>query len=226
MTAEASPAHVAGTVGARVARELTNRIVSGGFAPGEKLRQEQLAIEYAVSQATVREAFRRLEKQGLLVSEPRRGVRVAPLDAAAVEELTVMRAALEVVALKQAGPKIRDADLDAARTALKDGEKATDVLLLEDANRRFHMALLSPCGMPRLLATLEDLQHAASRYLFVTWEAQDWQARSDREHRQVVAALEAKDVEKATRLLHAHVLAAGEALVSKLTARGKVSAKN
>lgn len=57
----------------------------------------------------MREAFRRVEAQHLVVAVPRRGVRVAPLDTKSVKDIAEMRAALEVVVLRNAAPKLTSA---------------------------------------------------------------------------------------------------------------------
>ena len=64
----------------RIAGKLSQRILTGDLAPGAAVRQDHVAAEFGASHVPVREAFRTLEAQGLLVSEPRRGVRVAPLE--------------------------------------------------------------------------------------------------------------------------------------------------
>ncbi|MEZ0003460.1 DNA-binding transcriptional MocR family regulator [Sinorhizobium fredii] len=87
------------TLASRISRALAERIISGALSPGERLRQDHVAEEFGASHVPVREAFRRLEAQGLAVSEPRRGVRVASFDLKEVREVAEMRAALEVLAL-------------------------------------------------------------------------------------------------------------------------------
>ncbi|MES2939441.1 MAG: GntR family transcriptional regulator [Pseudomonadota bacterium] len=206
------------TLAGRISRELAARIVSGTLAPGERLRQDHVAVEFGASHVPVREAFRRLEAQGLVASEPRRGVRVAGMDPQAVREITEMRAALESLALRHAVPRIVAADLQRAREALADSDASTDLRVWEQANHKFHLALLAPCGMQRLLASVEDLQAAASRILFAAWQTQNWQPRSDKEHRLILRAVEKGDGEDAAARLSAHILSAGEALVTSLKA--------
>ena len=70
-----------GTLAGRIARTLADRIVAGTIAPGTRLRQDHVAAEFRASHVPVREAFRRLEAQGLVDNEPRRGARVPPLGA-------------------------------------------------------------------------------------------------------------------------------------------------
>jgi DNA-binding GntR family transcriptional regulator len=200
-----------------VADVLARRIVLGELSPGEKVRQDHVAAEFRASHVPVREAFRRLEARGLLVSEPRRGVRVAPIDPAAVREVTEMRAALEVLALRHAAPKLTEADLSAARRALADGEASAELIVWENANRRFHRAITVPCGMPRLMLAIDDLHQASARFLLATWKDLDWQPRSNAEHRAILGRLEAGDIEGAATALSEHILDAGEALFRRLS---------
>src|ERR1041384_6541301 len=83
----------------RIATTLAERITSGALAPGSRLMQDHLAAEFGVSHMPVREAFRKLEAQGLVVSKPRCGVSVSLIDPAVVREVTEMRAVLEGLAL-------------------------------------------------------------------------------------------------------------------------------
>ena len=200
----------------QIARALAHRIVAGVLAPGAPIRQDRVAEEFRASHVPVREAFRKLEAQGLVVSEPRRGVRVAPLDPATVMEVTEIRAALEVLALRHAMPKITEADLSAAGAAQSEGEASADISVWEAANRRFHRALLAPCAMPRLMASVDDLHQVSARFLFATWQELEWQPRSDDEHRVILARLRARNVDGAASALERHILAAGQALCTLL----------
>mgnify|MGYP000858748948 CR=1 FL=1 len=208
------------SVAGQIARSLAERIVTGAIAPGARLRQDHVAAEFHASHVPVREAFRRLEAQGLVQSEPRRGVRVPPLDPATITEVTEMRAALEALALRHAVPRLCAADLAAAEAALAEEEASPDLRVWEAANRRFHRALAAPCAMPRLLAAIDDLHRAGARILFATWRDLDWQPRSNREHRAILAAAAAGDGAGAGTLLEAHIRSAGEALARRAGAAG------
>ncbi|MDP9838799.1 DNA-binding GntR family transcriptional regulator [Neorhizobium huautlense] len=192
------------TIAVRISRVLAERIIAGTIAAGEKLRQDHIAEEFAASHVPVREAFRLLEAQGLVVSEPRRGVRVASFSLDEVKEVAEMRAALEVLALRHAAPHLTRAILDAAEAANHAGDKAADVHVWDEANRTFHRLILAPCGMPRLLKAIDDLQMASARMLFSGWRA-EWEAPTDRDHRAILLALRAGDVEQAAAVLGRHV---------------------
>ncbi len=214
-----SSAHDAGhseSVVERIANTLAARIIAGIYAPGEKLLQDQIALEFRASHVPVREAFRRLEAQGLAKSEPRKGVRVAALDSAAVSEASQMRIALEALALRQAMPHITFVEIAAARDALTAADQCRDINAWEAANHAFHSALYSACGMPRLLGTIDDLQKSSSRYLQAAWRDARWKLRSDKEHRQLLRAVKMKDIDKATALLGQHIEGASSAVLRLL----------
>lgn len=202
------------TLAGQIAESLAQRIVLGELPPGTRLRQDAVAAEFGASHVPVREAFRRLEARGLAISEPRRGVRVAPLDPRATREVTEMRAALEPLALRHAIAAMTPEALAAAEAALLEGEASQDLAVWDAANRRFHLELVAPCGLSRLLATLADLHSAASRSLIATWRNRDWRGRSDAEHRELMALVRAGRTEAACALLVRHIGEAGEALLS------------
>lgn len=204
------------SVAGRIAAALAERIVSGVLAPGSRLMQDHIAEEFQASHVPVREAFRKLEAQGLLTNRPRRGVRVSQLDAGMVLEVTEMRAALEGLALRHALSRLGRADLDAARQALVEGEASEQIRVWESANRRFHLAITAPCGMSRLMASIGDLHRSDARFLFATWKQLDWQPRSDTEHWAILDAIERGDGKRACKLLESHVREAGRALVERL----------
>ena len=192
------------TLAVRISRVLAERIIAGTIAPGSRLRQDHIAEEFGASHVPVREAFRRLEAQGLVVSEPRRGVRVASFTLAEVKEVAEMRAALEVLALRHAAPNLTAAILDEAEDATGAVDSSRDVRSWEEANRRFHRLLLAPCNMPRLLATIDDLHAASARFLFATWRS-EWEARTDHDHLAILGELRRGQVDAACATLARHV---------------------
>src|SRR6202046_1614044 len=193
------------TVATRIAETVAERIIAGTLKPDMPLRQDHVAREFNSSHVPVREAFRQLEAQHLVVALPRRGVRVAPLDATAIREISEMRAALEVVALRYAVPKMAQAHLAKIEMALIAGDNAETLQEFEAANRAFHRALVAPCGMPRLLASLDGLQRANSRLVFAMARSAGWRPRSNQDHRLILQALRTRNLDQACSLLARHI---------------------
>ena len=197
------------TIAVRIGKALAERIIAGEIEPDSRLRQDHIAEEFGVSHVPVREAFRRLEAQGLARSEPRRGFRVASFGFDEVKEVAEMRAALEALALREAAPHLTRALLAEAELAIEAGDRSQDVTAWEEANRRFHRLIISPCGMPRLLAAIDDLHAASARFLFAAWRS-DWEVRTDQEHRAILDALREGKVELAVSSLAKHVRWVGQ----------------
>lgn len=192
------------TQAARIARILGERIISGSIPPGARLRQDHIATEFGASHVPVREAFRQLEAQGLAECLPRRGVRVTEFDVTELREVAEMRASLEALALRHAAPNMTRAILQEAEEVTRRGDRADTVQDWEDTNRRFHRLILTPCQMPRLLKTIDDLQTASARFLFAAWQ-QEWETRTDHDHRAILEALRRGQTDLACATLARHV---------------------
>lgn len=192
------------TQSARIARALAERIILGEIGPGVRLRQDHIAREFGTSHVPVREAFRELQMQGLAETLPRRGFRVTEFDLAELREVAEMRASLEALALRHAARNVTREILLEAEEVTRRGEAARSVRDWQAANWAFHRLILSPCQMPRLLRTIDDLHMATARFLFSAWR-RDWEARTDHEHRRILDALHRGQTDLACATLSKHV---------------------
>lgn len=194
------------TLADRVFAALSRRIAAGEMAPGERLRQVEIAAEFGASHVPVREAFRRLEAEGLVESLPRRGVRVALADRAALAEAIEMRAALEALALRHAAEAYPPDRLAALAEADIACSRAKTLAEWDAANQLFHNLLLKGCPMPRLMQTIERLQLSASRMARQLAPARPpGLPREDRDHRAILSALQGGEVELAAQMLARHI---------------------
>jgi len=196
---------MAETVAQFMARVIGERIVCGEIPAGTPLRQDMIAREFESSHVPAREALQHLRSQGLAVSLPRRGTRVAPLDQTAILETIEIRAALETLALRLAAPKINAATLEKIELAMVAGDRAESIIDWERANRCFHRELVSACRMPKLLSMLDDLQLANSRIIFSATRSAGWRPGSSIAHHQIFEALKKKEISVAVSLLDAHI---------------------
>lgn len=195
------------TLAERIADTLAQRIIVGDLPPDTRLRQEVFAYEFNTSHVPIREAFLRLEIRRLVVSEPRRGVRVAPLELSEAKEIVRMRGALEVMALRSAKSKPAPKQLAKIQAALLAGDRATGLIEWEAANRAFHTALAELSLMPRLVATVAELNTAFSRQVFAEQKSDQWKPRSNNDHRMIFEAVRAGDFDLAAQYLENHIWA-------------------
>ncbi len=187
-----------------IAQRLSARIVRGEIQPGEKLRQDLIAREFGVSQVTIREALMRLASQGLATSLPRRGMCVAPMDQNTVEELQVMRCALEPVALQRSVPNLTPDQIGRIQQIHEECDAAETAETWEEANRRFHMAVISACQMPRLIAEISNLQLLYAWHFNKRHTAR-WRRRDDPDHAAILAAIKDRDAERARAVMQRHL---------------------
>ena len=143
-----------------VFRTLRKAILEGDFEPGEWLRQENLADELEVSQATVRDALNQLVGEGLADRIPYKGVRVATLSPAELEDIYAMRAVLEGLAAKSAAKNITPEQLQEMRVILPDSIVSNDpesVPKAREANKRFHEIFIEASKRRFLIRTLRQV---------------------------------------------------------------------
>lgn len=129
------------------------RIIDGTFAPGRQLTETQLAEQLHVSRGPVREAFQRLIQEGLLVSQPHRGVFVTTLEDEDVEDLHLARRAIEREAARQILRSNDSAAVQRLAELVKEmasAAKAGGWEAVADVDLRFHETLVEAAGSPRL----------------------------------------------------------------------------
>jgi DNA-binding GntR family transcriptional regulator len=144
----------------QVARILTQAIISGQLLPGTKVVEAGVARELGISRAPVREAARLLERQGLLVSNPRRGFFVRKLEATDIDEIYDLRICVEchaaVLAAKNLTPKTRDA-LRRQIAVLHEAADLDDPARQVEEDYKFHRMICEIAGSKRLLRLFDDL---------------------------------------------------------------------
>ena len=187
-----------------IAAELTRRIVRGELLAGEKLRQDYIAAEFGVSHVPAREALLRLVAKGLAVSQPHRGVQVAPLDPLAHKELKLMRLALEPMALAHSVPHLTPQQIREAEELRHACDRADNIFDWEEFNRAFHSKIYEGCEMPRLVESVDNLQNAASRYILIHYRNR-WRPRIDADHHGIMAAIRRRDAKSASAILVRHL---------------------
>jgi len=140
---------------------IRKKILSGEYAPGDRLLEERLTEELAISRPPLREALRNLENEGLIVTRPRRGAFVATLTDKDVYEILTLRSVLERMAFELGIPVRDQALLEPARAALLNMEqaaRATDRGALVQAGYAFHYALVGIADHDRLNSTYASVQ--------------------------------------------------------------------
>jgi DNA-binding GntR family transcriptional regulator len=185
------------------------------LAPGQQVRQEELAERLGLSRSPLREALRLLESEGLVRHAPNQGYFVARLRADELRQVYRMRQLLETELLRSL-PRPRRDELARLR-ALNDEVRAADgVAAVLDANQRFHFALFAPAQLDLVAAQTERLWNLAEPYQAAYVALPAARAQIVREHDGILRALAAYDVERLVDLADAHRAASEDAVLALL----------
>jgi DNA-binding GntR family transcriptional regulator len=208
------------TVAAEAAEILRLRILSGDLKSGQPIRQEQIAQELGVSRIPLREALKQLEAEGFVTIEPHKGAVVSTLSLAEVQELFELRIQLETWLLRDAIPRMREADF-AQLDAIIDESRAPEIQQGNlahwgDINWRLHEAMYQPAGKPISLRFLKRIHDNLDRYLRLQIAlTRDWD-RAHSDHQQLIELCRAGDVETAVAVLERHIGRTAQALAEAL----------
>ena len=186
---------------------LRQAILSGAFKPGERIVEREVCERLGLSRSPVREAFRRLEQEGLLVAS-RQGLMVGPLSIEDVEDLYRIRQQLEALAARLAARHCCDEHRGQLQEILAGIERAVasgDPRQASSEGVRFHEKLAEIGGNRRLAAMLATIAEEIQRFrnLYVQVPSRSHHALA--EHRQVMLAVIEGDEEKAARLMYEHI---------------------
>jgi DNA-binding GntR family transcriptional regulator len=200
-----------------IASAMRSAILQGRLKSNQPLRQDQIAEQFGVSKIPVREAMVQLRAEGLIVFVPNRGFVVSELSPAEVEEIYIMRMALETKALERAIPKLRSADMIRAASVLDISEVEDDSSQWSELNWEFHATLYQAAQLPRLLGAIEVLHNNVARYLLIYLGGLSARDASQAEHKKLLQACQKRDVDRAVKILQQHLTRASSHLVAFLS---------
>jgi len=190
---------VSRTLRTEVVDMLRDAIVTGKLKPGERLKENGLASQMSVSRSPIREAFRQLEQEGLIVSIPNQGSFVRAFDEDDVREIFTLRAALEDLAceiiLKE--KKLQPDDLERLEAYIeqqKEAVEAWDFDRLTKLDMDFHEFICKKSGLERLLKMWQSLRAQIQVLFYQRFRTLDWVPDTvDVDHSAILDALRQGD---------------------------------
>ncbi|MPZ95359.1 MAG: FCD domain-containing protein [Propionibacteriales bacterium] len=196
-----------GAASARVADYLRDAILNGDIAPGERIRQEEVAARFGASRLPVREALRILEAEGLTEHEANKGARVPRLQMHEVDVVYQMRERLEPLAVTESIPHLSASDIDRLAAVQTRIEANTDVGAFLALDREFHLLTYTGCQIEQLMSIVRRLwnstQHYRRAYVSISGPGRMWVVNA--EHRLLLDAIERRDEVDAERFLSGHI---------------------
>jgi DNA-binding GntR family transcriptional regulator len=207
------------TLAASVTEQLRQLILDGQLPAGIPLRPNQLAARLGVSVMPVREALRLLEAEGLVNFTPRRGARVAELDEEDIEELYLVRGALEGLAARLAVHNMRAEDLRKLRASYERMRRHYDAGQLDRfirEDRQFHELMYRQSCRDQLVKKILDLWDSGRRILALTYKTRAPMEAALASHAAILAACEARDAVSAERVTREHTEQAAARILAAL----------
>lgn len=188
---------------------LRQAIITGEFAPGERLMEISLANRLGVSRTPVREAIRKLELEGLVIMIPRKGAQVARITEKNLRDVIEIRTVLEEFAAVLACERIDQSGLHDLRQAHEDficSVENGDILDIVDKDETFHDTIFRATNNDRLISIINNLREQFYRYRMEY--VKDIRQRSNlvEEHRELLDAISSRDSIKAKELMKTHLL--------------------
>lgn len=211
-----------GTAEQEAYRHVLKGIRTGRFRPGVRLIPEEIANEIGMSRMPVREAFRRLSSEGLVLIRPNRGCVVAGLTIEEIYEVFEMRSVLEGLAVRLAMPRL-DAEVFSELNRLlarmeRPGQAGDDWVT---RHREFHEYLCSFSRRPKLIRQIASLHVTIEPYLRIWFHHAEKPLSAEEEHRAIILGLESGDAALAEAVVEKHILETAPALAAFVAESGR-----
>lgn len=195
---------------------LRRMILHGTLSPGTRLVELEIAAQSSASQASVREALHRLERDGLVVRRGRRGTFVTELEPEKMQEIFHIRSTVESSAMRRAAGSMtgeRLAELEGLVEKMREAGRRGDIIAVVESDMAFHERICTWADHPTLLRVWQLLYTQMERFL-VMYDVShfvDLTQVADN-HTPLLAAIRRGDPDEASRVMHDHVLIGAEAL--------------
>lgn len=184
-------------------------IEKGEFPPGERLREDHLAVRFGVSRTPIREALRRLEAQGLVTHEPRRGAVVSQLSYNQINELYYVCEVLEGAAARLAALHASDVEIAVLRAMLTPPAEVMDDPAERTKHfRKFHRQIYLISRNRYLMDLRDNMRSSLTILAGTTSTAPRTDDHTLQEHTDLVEAIAARDPDAAEQAARRHMRAA------------------
>lgn len=197
------------SLGQSVFENLKRAIIQGDLDPGSRVVESHLATAFGISRTPVREAIHKLEREGLLRQDPKRGFFVAGLAREDIEETFGIRSVLESYAARLAATRHLEGELQPLEEKLRDYQQCLDrgdLGPLPQINTEFHDLLYGLSRSPRLIKMINDLRDYIYRYRLVILKVKAMAELSNTDHRLMLKAMKDRDAEGVVKLVKEHIL--------------------
>ena len=191
-----------------VYEELKMQILKGSIIPGTRMMEVELAEEMGVSRTPIREAIRKLEKEGLVTIEPRRGAYASMISTEDMVEILEVRQDLEGLAAYFAADRMTKGQMEELKQVSNSYNEAVrqgnmEAMIKHDT--RFHHIIVESCRNKILVQMIEQLQELVLRFRYIYYDNFRRAENMPEEHEAIVAAIAEGDANKARAAADIHI---------------------
>lgn len=197
-----------------VLKRLREAILNGTLKAGDRIVESDLAQMFNVSRTPVREALRALEAEGLLERVPRKGLFVKGVTKEDVEEIYLIRMALESLAMSKAVVHITPAEINRLSKLIDQAKKYAYTGQSEklfSAHKEFNDILVKACRMPRLIKLVKVYMEYLEQFRAISLSKRERQVAASKEHEGIFQAVVERDPQRVEMAVKRHLQGALEA---------------
>lgn len=201
---------------------LKHAIITGEIPAGERIVETDYAERLHISRTPLREALRKLERDGLVEYVLRRGVVVRAFTIADVEEIYTIRNALEMLTLPAIIRNATEEDVASLKERLREMDEVMahgDIETLSPMARAFHSQLTALCRQNRILRVIEGQDEFITRFSAMAIRQENRRTQAHEEHYKLVEYVEKRDLEHLEKLMRKHIERSKENCLTALAAQ-------
>ncbi len=201
-----------------VYEELKMQILTGAIVPGTRMMEVELANQIGVSRTPIREAIRKLEKEGLVVIEPRRGAYASQISTKDMVEILEVRQNMEGLAAFFAASRMQPEQLQELKDVSAKYNKAVAEGSMEDMiayDTKFHRVIVESCNNKILVQMIEQLTELVLRFRYIYYDNFKRAENMPEEHQVILDAIESGDAIAAREAADMHIARLKELVISE-----------
>ncbi|WP_448523985.1 GntR family transcriptional regulator [Pseudothermotoga sp.] len=203
------------TVSESIVQHLKEDIIKGVYLPGERMKILDLAKRFGVSQTSVREALKVLQKSDLVTEIPRKGYFVTELSLEELMDMWKIKEELWSLAFSWFAERATDEQIRKAKECIHQFREAyieNDVDKAFEANFALTDVILEGCGSRKLVSLLQSIEDQAKRYRYLSLEYEDNLRVSSQYFVELIRAIEKRNVQKTEQLIREYIRFSGSVL--------------
>lgn len=189
---------------------IKKKIINGHILPGDRVIEEELSKELNVSRGPIREAFRKLEYDGLIVCESNKGCRVKTISSEEVEEIYIIRFGMEALSTEVCEGKFSDKTIETLEKYVQQMEEAAidhNVEALFQLDEKFHAQIVSEAGLTRLYDLWKSMKFVNASIFLTTYNIHEINLKEQAPaHERMLNSIKTGDENKIKQAIKSHYL--------------------